>query len=149
MNTNTSNVANDERVINQVIFEKSLLGAIPKYFRVEGDPRLHPVKWYTHPHLTEVVFSDGTTSHVQALKPTEELASAVGAVPIQEAQEVDAEGYYTHAGADSARTEESDVDDVNGGEEAESETYQPPQISTQALAQLFAHTDNGDETQKG
>jgi hypothetical protein len=71
----------DARTIQKIIFEKANFGALPLYFKIVGDPRLHPVQWIKHPHLSEIHFSDGTTSHVTAQQPTQELEAKVGPIP--------------------------------------------------------------------
>lgn len=64
MNTSVKN--EDSRSIQRIVFEKANFGAVPTFFRIEGDSRLHPVIWSTHPHLAEVMFSDGSSSQVVA-----------------------------------------------------------------------------------
>lgn len=79
--SNQINSQRDEYRVETVILNKALLGQVPNYFRIEGDSRLHPVLWYTHPHLTEIVFSDGSTSYVNPIKPSPGFAATVGPVP--------------------------------------------------------------------
>jgi hypothetical protein len=78
---NISLRADDSRSIQRIIFEKANFGAVPVYFKVDGDDRLHPVQWTRHPHLETIVFSDGSSSQVTPAEPSETLAMHVGAVP--------------------------------------------------------------------
>jgi hypothetical protein len=66
MNNNVSLSNEDSRSVQRIIFEKANFGTVPTFFRVEGDDRLHPVQWTKHPHLAEIVFSDGSSSRVVA-----------------------------------------------------------------------------------
>lgn len=130
MTQNKSDSTTDNRVINQVIYEKALLGKVPAYFQIEGDPRFHPCSWQMHPHLTAVVFSDGTTSHVTAVTPSDGVAEKVGPVP----------GKY---GYDSDYTTPAvGKPDVYAETEAETATESVGdtdyQISTDAIAKLFS-----------
>lgn len=66
MNSSVSLSNEDSRSVQRIIFEKANFGAVPTFFRVEGDERLHPVQWTKHPHLIDIIFSDGSTSRVIA-----------------------------------------------------------------------------------
>jgi len=135
MAQNKSNSVTDERVINQVIYEKALLGRFPAYFQVAGDDRFHPCAWQMHPHLTAVVFSDGTTSHVTAVKPSPELAEKVGEIP-------NSHGNRTYVG-DGVEEPESVKSYYDGHADLpetlrETDSDSDYQISTEAIAKLFS-----------
>jgi len=135
MSQNKTNENTDGRVINQVIYEKALLGRVPLYFQVAGDDRFHPCAWQTHPHLTAVVFSDGTTSHVTALKPTEAVAEKVGPIPDTYFSSTrDAVDY------DGPESVKAYYDDADGkpGPATETASESDVRVSTEAIAKLFS-----------
>ncbi len=137
---NKTNIDTDNRVINQVIYEKALLGKVPTYFRIAGDERFHPVNWAMHPHLVEVEFSDGSTSHVHAVTPNKAFAEKVGPVPAN------------HGAAEATDLPSTPIDDVyapasvrdyydkgreDAAESADYRTGDGAEIAAEAIAKLF------------
>ena len=66
MTSSSSSVSADGRTLERIIYEKAAMGAMPTFFNIHGDHRNHPVQFVKHPHLNAIMFSDGTTIHVEA-----------------------------------------------------------------------------------
>ncbi len=71
---NSSFDSYDQRSITRIIYEKATFGAPPTHYRVEGDPRWHPVAFAENKHLTQVQFADGSISTIYV--PPEENGPA-------------------------------------------------------------------------
>lgn len=65
--TNTSNFADDNRSIRQIIYEKATFGAPPTHFRLVNDERWHPVQFINNTALAQVQFADGSVHQIQVL----------------------------------------------------------------------------------
>lgn len=125
VNETTQNT--DHRRVEQVLVEKSVTGAMPAFFRVLGDPRLHPVLFYNHPHLSEIHFTDGSVSQVKATKQKEDYEKRVGPVPESQTDFVE----RAINGVDSRTTARELTDD---------------EIADTIRAQMRASTDELDST---
>lgn len=78
---NFSSNGEDNRSVQRIIFEKATFGSFPTFFKVAGDDRNHPVQFAKHPHLTEIMFSDGTTIQVTASAGSTAIEEMVGPIP--------------------------------------------------------------------
>lgn len=78
---NFSSNGEDNRSVQRIIFEKATFGSFPTFFKVAGDDRNHPVQFAKHPHLTEIMFSDGTTIQVTASAGSTVIEEMVGPIP--------------------------------------------------------------------
>lgn len=101
---NQSNHNKDSRRVEQVLLEKAVLGALPTHFKIEGDPRLHPVKFFEHPHLSEIHFTDNSVSQVTPTKLTEQAIERVGPVPT--------EATNTYSGIDYSQIELDEPEEI-------------------------------------
>ncbi|KAK0039442.1 hypothetical protein Bpfe_031119 [Biomphalaria pfeifferi] len=63
--TNSSQENYDTRPITRIIYEKATFGAPPTHFKIDGDPRWHPVSFADNPALSQVKFADQSISYIK------------------------------------------------------------------------------------